>query len=118
MKIANAQRTARIQFDVVENRETGGAPPVYRQPQRVSAESFSLALRDFEAGRIEHRQQVDAYTDRVILRRVQSGGSLEQHFSFTDNGTRQGDYYYLRVVQSNDGIGWSSPVWIGGHPKQ
>ena len=26
-----------------------------------------------------------------------------------------GLYYYVRVVQANDAIAWSSPVWIGGH---
>ena len=120
VKLKNIQRTARLQLDIVENRETGGAPPIYRAPKRVPALSFSMALKDLQQGRLEHTQQVDSYIDRALLRRVITDGKREIEFSFTDEQTpmRQGDYYFVRITQANDAIAWSSPVWIGGFDKR
>ncbi len=118
IELANITRTARLQFDIVENRETGGGPPIYRQPQRVAAVSFAMALRDMEDGKVEYTQTVDAYTDRATLRRIITDGPREVSFNLTDTGNRQGDYYFVRVVQANDAIAWSSPVWVGGYNKK
>ncbi len=118
VKLENVQRTARLQFDLVETRETGGAPPFYRPAQRVPAESFSLALRDITAGRVSHTQVFDGYEDTTTLRRIITDGPKVVDFELTDEGQKHGDYYYVRVVQANDATAWSSPVWIGGHNKK
>lgn len=118
LKLENVQRSTKIRLDLVETRETGGAPPIYRPQQRIPAASVALNLRDMAEGRTTFTQQVDTYTDSIVLRRVLESGPREAQISFTDDGTRQGDYYYLRVVQANDAMAWSSPVWIGGHPPQ
>ena len=114
-------RNSVLKFDVVENRETGGAPPIYRQQQRVPADSFTLAFKDLQNGQVQHEQTVDVYTDRTLLRRVDMSddkSKREVSIEVLDTGKRQGDYYYLRVVQANDAIAWSSPIWVGGHKKQ
>ncbi len=118
LTLANVQRTARLQFDLVETAESGGAPPIYRLPQRVAAASFSLALKDLQNGPLSHAQSVDAYTDRVTLRKFNPDAPREVSFEFTDSGATQGDYYFVRVVQVNDAMAWSSPVWVGGHPSR
>ena len=118
IKLENTGRDARIQLDLVEALETGGAPPVYRAKERSAAASFSLALRDISKGAVTHNLPVDAYTDSVTVRHVHDTGVLDVEVSVDDESLRQGDYYYLRVVQANDAIAWSSPVWIGGHPAQ
>ncbi len=54
-----------------------------------------------------------------MLRRLVRDGKQERQFEFVDDDNpRQGDYYYVRVVQANDAIAWSSPVWIGGYAKK
>ena len=116
--LSNVQRSTRLKFDLVEALETGGAPPVYRPPQRVPADSFTLNLRDLQQGRVEHSQAIDDYVDRTTLRRVITDGPREVAFEVSDTGVKQGDYYFVRVVQANDAIAWSSPVWIGGHNKR
>ena len=63
-------------------------------------------------------QPVDAYTDTVRLRRIITDGQRDIEFTLTDSGERQGDYYFVRVVQANDAIAWSSPVWIGGYKSR
>ena len=118
LRLSDVQRTSRLRFDLIEAAETGGAPTIYRPHQRIPADSFTLNFKDLEEGRLAHEQTTDDYVDTTTLRRIIEDGEREVSFEFTDTDTRQGDYYFIRVVQSNDAIAWSSPVWIGGHaPK-
>ena len=118
VQLSDIQRSSRVNFDLVETLETGGAPPIYRPPQRISADSFTLDFRELAEGRVAHTQTTDGYEDQTILRRVISNGPREVAFEFTDDGDKHGDYYFVRVVQANDAIAWSSPIWIGGHNKR
>lgn len=115
VKLDGVSRNTTLALDLVERRETGGAPPIYRPPQRVPATSFLLPLKDMTDGVVGYDQQVDDYTDRVRLTRQREDTLNTISFEFTDQGESQGDYYYVRVIQANDAIAWSSPVWIGGH---
>jgi hypothetical protein len=118
IKLNGVQRSTRIDFDLVETLESGGAPPFYRRAQRIPADSFSLAFKDLTNGELGHTQVVDGYMDRTTLRRVITNGPREVTINYTDESDQQGDYYFLRVVQANDAMAWSSPIWIGGHDKR
>lgn len=118
LKLGNIQRGTTLRFDLVESRESGGAPPIYRPAQRVPADSFTLRLRDLSGGSVSHTQLLDGYMDTTVLRRVITDGAREVTVTHQDTSDKEGDYYFLRVVQANDAIAWSSPVWIGGHSKQ
>ena len=72
-------------------------------------------VANFANGSLVHTQTFDGYQDTTTVRRVITDGPREVNFEFTDTGVRHGDYYFVRVVQANDAIAWSSPVWIGGH---
>ena len=118
LRLDNLERNARINFDLVETKETGGAPTFYRPAQRIAAESFSLNLKELTSGEVGHVQVVDDYFDRATLRRISAEGPREVEINVTDSSDRHGDYYFIRVLQANDAMAWSSPVWIGGHRKQ
>lgn len=115
LQLDGVSRSTQIAVDLVETRETGGAPPFYRPAQRVPAASFALALADLDDGTVSYEQQVDAYTDRVQLSRRVDETLNVASFDVDDSDTSQGDYYFVRVIQANDAIAWSSPVWMGGH---
>jgi len=37
----------------------------------------------------------------------------EEYFEYVDTTpARDGDWYYVRVVQDDEETGWSSPVWV------
>ena len=119
--LAEPGRNARIAIELDAVREIGGGPPVYRAQQQSAAERFTFTLRDLRDqadNRLVHTQAVDAYTDTVTLRAVRTNGEREIEFKFTDTGTKHGDYYFVRVVQANEAMAWSSPVWVGGHPPR
>ena len=62
----------------------------------------------------EHVPMKD-YVDHIRVRRIVTDGARDVSFELNDQGTQQGDYYYVRAVLTNDAIAWSSPVWIGGY---
>jgi len=44
---------------------------------------------------------------------VEKGDSREKTISYSDpTPAKAGDYYYLRAVQEDDEIAWSSPIWL------
>ena len=110
--------TAAFALKLREGREFGGGPPRFRPHQLVPAADVTLELRLLEGGVLRHTVEFDGYVDRVTLRRVVSEGRRDVSFAFTDEGEKQGDYYYARVKQANDAIAWSSPIWVGGFPKR
>lgn len=53
--------------------------------------------------------------DSIELKAVRDEAPLTQTLSWTDGGTaRPGDYYFVRVQQTDGALAWSSPVWVGG----
>ena len=95
--------------------ERGGAPQLFRQHGRLPAWDMNFSLQGLSENVLEENRNFQAWSDKVILRRVVEEGVMETNFEFTDNESpRQGDYYYVRVKQANDAYAWSSPTWIGG----
>jgi hypothetical protein len=54
----------------------------------------------------------------TCLRRISTDMPLDTAFTFKDESTGVGDYYYVRVEQRDGAIAWSSPVWIGGKGRE
>lgn len=109
---------AMVDIRLDETRETGSAPPIYRPPATIPANAVQLPVAQTEAGAVRVTMPIPDYDDYIELRRV-GGGVRDIAFEFTDVSTpRQGDYYYVRILQANDAAAWSSPVWVGGYPAR
>ena len=111
---------ASITFEFEEATETGSAPPLYRSHVTIPATQTRLHLIDIEDGKLVQMMPAQDFPDdSITLRRVVSDGTREINFSFIDDDhPNQGDYYYFKVVQANDAIAWSSPIWVGGYPSR
>jgi hypothetical protein len=118
LDLENVKRTTSIVIQLQEAKEFGGGPPVYRSHQKVMASEVTLDLRDLERGRMSSTLDTHNYTDTITLRAILDRGEQDVRFEFTDTSTRQGEYYYVRVLQANDAKAWSSPIWVGGHPTR
>ncbi len=108
---------AEIRLQLRELAETGGIAS-YRANTPLPSVNLSFQLSELTDGSDRKEFKVDTYTDHISLRRVHESGVWDVQFEAKDFGTRQGDYYYVRVRQANDAIAWSSPIWVGGYPKQ
>lgn len=59
--------------------------------------------------------RIDILKNNRVLK-THSGSSLREEFSFFDEGEkRPGDFYYVRVIQTDQETAWSSPIWIESH---
>ncbi|MEO2177572.1 MAG: DUF3604 domain-containing protein [bacterium] len=114
-----AGNTTEVILDLKTAQERGGAPQLYRRHGRIPAWKTTFPLKEMVNGRLSRINEFQGYQDSVMLRRLVRDGKQERQFEFVDDDNpRQGDYYYVRVVQANDAIAWSSPVWIGGYAKK
>jgi hypothetical protein len=51
--------------------------------------------------------------ESALLNRIVFSEHYETHFEVSDSGDgSQADWYYVRVVQSNGQLAWSSPIWV------
>ncbi len=120
LNLSEVSNDASITINLFETRESGSAPPIYRQHQTIPGTSVSLALADITDGQLRQQiPQTDYPDDGVTLRRVINGGDKDISFSIIDaDNPDHGDYYYIRVEQVNDALAWSSPIWVGGLPSR
>ena len=120
LNLTDVSADAVININLQQTRESGSAPPIYRQHQTIPATAATLALADIANGQLRQRiPQQDYPDDGVKLQRVINGGEKDVSFAITDaDNPDQGDYYYIRVQQVNDALAWSSPVWVGGLPSR
>jgi hypothetical protein len=57
-------------------------------------------------------QRVDIIKNNRYLYSVESG-KPESDFTFTDSEAATGEsYYYVRVLQYDGQLAWSSPIWV------
>ena len=55
-------------------------------------------------------------SESVLLPRITFADNYETDFEFTDrHKTNKTDWYYVRAVQSNGSLAWSSPIWVDSH---
>jgi hypothetical protein len=53
-------------------------------------------------------------SESILLHRLAFAEKYRAEFDFTDEHEPKGtDWYYVRVVQTNGSIAWSSPIWLG-----
>jgi hypothetical protein len=69
----------------------------------------NLIVRAVGTGRLSH---VDVVRSGAVVERLACDGALECSALRPLTNLRAGEYVYVRVVQEDGGLGWSSPVFI------
>lgn len=115
LTLTDISADATLSIALNAGREYGGGPPTFRQHQPFEAKTITMALQGTDGEPTLQHVPMKDYVDHIRIRRIITDGSRDVSFEVTDQGTLQGDYYYVRAVLTNDAIAWSSPVWIGGY---
>jgi hypothetical protein len=107
-----------ISFEVViqEGFEDVDLLSITRKPSITPMIRQLLSLGEFSDGPVTRGFSVNGYDDSVTYSLLDRIEPLTQTFRFVD--TRRsgaGDYYYVRVKQSDDHLLYSSPVYVGGY---
>ena len=117
--VDNLTEGATLVLEIEDALETGSAPPFYRRHQVAPGGVFRLPFSEMTGGVLTVQVPAPDYMDGILLRRVVEEGERDIAFEVTDSeDPRQGDYYYVRIRQSNDAAAWSSPIWVGGYPHR
>ncbi len=83
-----------------------------RAAQKFDAQTVTIPFSELRNGKTRREFNVGEYTDTITIQVVSPQASIEQDFAFEDTDTTPGDYYYVRTVQLDGGIAWSSPWWV------
>jgi len=82
------------------------------EPELPLSESFDL--QSLRSGPLQRLITFDRYRVTVTARLINRPLEPDREFSFIDDtGAAEGTYYYLRVRQTDGGLAYSSPWWIG-----
>lgn len=114
LDLEGVSSATKLVIEIAESAETGGGPPKVRRHQRVPESTVELDLNQLREGVVQTSIDLVGYIDHIKVRRVRTDGARDVRFNFTDRDHMHGDYYYVRAVQANDAIAWSSPIWVGG----
>ena len=71
---------------------------------------------EYEIEAVDIIESIELLRNSKVVKRFEVKSSLDQKGKFTDQEYESSSgvlYYYLRVIQENGHIGWSSPVWVG-----
>ncbi|XOV89291.1 MAG: DUF3604 domain-containing protein [Pseudomonadota bacterium] len=116
LELAGVTAATKINVDIAPARESATNNYTrYRDSARIPRWRASFPLAQLKEGQLHEVQDVEGHIDQLWVRRVVPAGALDHKFEFVDKSARQGDYYTLRLVQENDQMAWSSPVWVGGY---
>lgn len=117
LTLSDIRPDAWIVLDLEATQETGSAPPFFRPHSDLEAARLRMPLHT--SGLTRTLPAPGYPDDRIRLRRLVRDGPRDVTFRYADaDEPRQGDYYYVRIVQVNDAMAWSSPVWVGGYPSR
>lgn len=106
-------------INIKEGHEYDTPVPLTRSPSATPAVRQKVSLIELSQGRVVRKFPVNGYSDRFELEIVNPGTLRSHQFEFTDSvSVNHGDYYYLKVRQSDDAYGWTSPIWVGGFDLQ
>jgi hypothetical protein len=81
--------------------------------EKPAEKRFSYTLGDLaKSSRVEFMAGFPC--ESFLVHRLVPEELFETGFSFTDkpSGERDEDFYYVRVIQSNGQMAWSSPIWV------
>jgi hypothetical protein len=115
LDLDGATAATRIVVRLDAGREIAGSPGVPDRPlEDLPATEIPFELGDLAAGPRGRDFTVVRNIDRISAQLVPANAALDQSFEWSDAGSAApGDYYYLRVLQVDGGMAWSSPWWVG-----
>ena len=112
LELDNAGPDVEVTLNLVDAPETGSGPPTRRRHQNIPGSSVTVTPGE------TLDMAFDGYKDTISLDYNKSA-PLDVEISIDDNeAPRHGDYYFMRVRQQDEGLAWTSPVWVGGNPTR
>ncbi|MBL8769930.1 MAG: DUF3604 domain-containing protein [Phenylobacterium sp.] len=111
LKLAGPATGAKVEVTLNQGgatilQETLETPAAAAEPRRLAVKPALNASGTTSAS--------SASDDRITVRQITPAVERDRTFSFADaEAPKDGDSYYVRVVQADGATAWSSPWWVG-----
>lgn len=106
-----------VDLDLAAVVETG-TPPVTTTFHNYPAMKVLLPAARMSKGRFDTTTPGALTPDRIALRTIRRDIAQERSIEWSDKGAANpDDYYFVRVTQTDGGMAWTSPVWVGGFSR-
>jgi hypothetical protein len=73
---------------------------------------WTLQIGDLLAGSVVELVDDDQFGGKIKFHAAQTAGDCRVRSAIADSPEQVMDYYYLRVIQENGQMAWSSPIWV------
>ena len=112
LELKDAGPRTTLKLSLIPDTESPSTPLRFRQPAVIPAQEITFTFREMQSGKLSKLINQDDFSANIMLQHVSSSRPWDEKFEFIDHSPRQGDYYYLRVDQTDGHQAWSSPIWI------
>lgn len=104
-----------IELSLRGGMEDNDIQPLLRKPAALPATRLMIPLFELGNGPVSRYVEVAGYQDEVRFELINPEAPDFAEFRFNDvTPYGEEDYYYVRVLQQDDEVAWSSPVFVGG----
>jgi len=115
VEVSGTTQDVVFDINIKQGFENDTETPLSRPPSATPQVRQKVSLIELSQGGVVRKLAVNGYNDRIELDIVNPPTVASHRFEFTDSeSVSHGDYYYLKIRQSDDTYGWTSPIWVGG----
>ncbi|MCB1644582.1 MAG: hypothetical protein KDI36_03975 [Pseudomonadales bacterium] len=114
-ELSLAEADVMMELQVRQGQEDSSYVPTTRSPSMLPAVRQIVSLAELREGPVTRIIDSQGYRDRITWALTRPDVPSFQYFEFTDfSQPRAGDYYYLKIEQTDDHVAWTSPLFTGG----
>jgi hypothetical protein len=115
LQLGDAAEDEVIELNLRDGLEDQIISPTLRAPAEIPAARLMVPMFELATGPVSRFIEVAGYQDEVRFELVDPNAATFSEFRFTDVvPTMAEDYYYIRVIQQDDHVAVTSPVFVGG----
>lgn len=108
-----------IELNLRAGQEDSDIEPRLRQPAKIPPARLMIPWYELANGPVTRFVEVAGYQDEIRFELVDPNASDYAEFRFTDvSPFAEEDYYYIKAIQLDDHVAWTSPVFVGGFDSQ
>ena len=114
LQLDGVSAATEILISLEETTEHSASPVLVRPNASLAAREIRLKFSRLRDGLLAERLEEGSHTDSIRLQLIDPDALMDRQLRYVDSeGGESGDYYYIRVDQTNGARAWSSPIWVG-----
>ena len=114
LRLDRVSAATAILISLEETTEHSASPTLVRPSASLAPREIRLEFSRLRDGTLVEKLEEGRHTDSIRMQLIDPGAPMDRQLRYIDSeGGESGDYYYIRVDQTNGARAWSSPIWVG-----